>query len=367
MFNYLAKRYGNPMSKTVLDGNLYPGMAWQIGIVFLFNTIIAVTLTLVNGHLGFGGLFWLMMVYSQSIGFSILSVIHLLGLFHRDGEKRGVDIAIGVVVGSLLGSLLGGLLTGTLDYLLTNSMSGLGGNLMLGIIFGSAIGHFFISRYRMTSAMLELQQHQNRQLGAEKELAETQLRLLQAQIEPHFLFNTLSNIHSLIETDPRRASTVLAAFSDFLRASLHRSREGETTLGDEVAMINAYMDIQQARMGERLRFYVDVPQALLCLPCPPMLVQPLVENAVVHGIEPQVEGGRVELRVMTHGARLRIEVSDDGAGLASGKCGSGVALENIRARLHALYGSKAALEITAGQSRGTDVVLEIPLEHDNVV
>ncbi len=353
------------MNRKNSNTGAYPSLLWQIGIVLLFNTVIAITLTLFNSHMGIGLIFWPMMIYSHSIGLSIFTLIYLLGLRHRSDEKRAPDILIGIVAGSILGSLLGGSLTGTLDYLLANGMSGLGGNIMLGIIFGSAIGHFFFSTYKMTGAKLELQQRENQQLSAEKELAETQLRLLQAQIEPHFLFNTLSNIHSLIETDPHRASTVLESFSDYLRASLRRSREGATSLGDELALINAYIDIQQARMGGRLQFIADVPEALLHLPCPPMLVQPLVENAVVHGIEPEVKGGKVELHAVQTNLGLCIEVSDNGTGLGMATPGNGVALDNIHARLQALYGDKARLVISEDKPQGVRAILEIPLEREN--
>jgi hypothetical protein len=355
--------------KTVMPDNesaySYPSVLWQIGIVLLFNTVIALTLSLMNNQAGFSVIIWPMMIYSHSIGLSIFTSIHLLCLRHRSEEVRASDTVIGIAFGSVVGSFIGGSLTGTLDYLLANSMSGLGANVMLGIIFGSAIGHYFFSTYKMTGAKLELQQRENQQLSAEKELAETQLRLLQAQIEPHFLFNTLSNIHSLIETDPHRASSVLESFSDYLRASLRRSREGATSLADELVLINAYMDIQQARMGGRLQFIADVPEALLRLPCPPMLVQPLVENAVTHGIEPQIEGGRVELRAVLNGMLLSIEVRDDGVGLGTETVGTGVALENIRARLQALYGEKARLMISEEKPHGVRAILEIPLERQN--
>ncbi len=349
------------MKQVMPEKSAYPSLLWQIVIVLLFNTMIAVTLSLFNSHMGLEMVFWPMMIYSHSIGLSIFSITHLLGLRHGNDEKRAPDIVIGIVAGALLGSLLGGFFTGTLDYLLANGMTGLGGNIMLGLIFGSAIGHYFFSTYKMTGAKLELQQRENQQLSAEKELAEIQLRLLQAQIEPHFLFNTLSNIHSLIETDPHRASTVLESFSDYLRASLRRSRGGDTTLAEELALIDAYMDIQQTRMGERLKFKVDVPKTLLNIPCPPMLVQPLVENAVVHGIEPQVEGGCVELRAMLNDGKLHITVNDDGAGFAVGTEGNGLALENIRARLQALYGDIACLTISAHEPHGVQVLLEMPL------
>ena len=189
--------------------------------------------------------------------------------------------------------------------------------------------------------------------------AEAQLRLLQAQIEPHFLFNTLANIESLLDTDPPRARAMLEAFSDHLRAGMGQLRVDETTLGAELEMAANYLRLLQIRMGARLRFAVDAaPDARAAL-LPPLLLQPLVENAIRHGLEPKLAGGEVRIQALVDGGRLRIRVVDDGLGQdAPAGQGAGMALANIRARLRHRYGERASLDLLHGA--GTSATLELP-------
>ncbi len=140
-----------------------------------------------------------------------------------------------------------------------------------------------------------------RQMMAEKRATEAQLRLLQGQIEPHFLFNTLANVQTLIEHEPVKARQTLEAFTDYLRASLGGLRKDKSTLGDELDLARAYLELIQARMGERLQFTIEADAGLRALPMPALLIQPLVENAIHHGLEPQVDGGmlRIQARIGT--------------------------------------------------------------------
>lgn len=190
--------------------------------------------------------------------------------------------------------------------------------------------------------------------------AEAQLRLLQAQIEPHFLFNTLANIESLFEADPPRARAMLEAFSDHLRAGMGQLRVQETTLGAELDMAANYLRLLQIRMGPRLRFAVDAGQDARAALLPPLLLQPLVENAIRHGLEPKVEGGEVRIVVAVDDGRLRIRVLDDGlgGGAPSAVQGAGMALANIRARLRHRYGERASLTLL--HAAGTDATIELP-------
>jgi hypothetical protein len=336
----------------------------QLLLVLLFNTTIALLIVLLQGTSNFWLSFRLSLVYAQSIGLSIFLLIHLFGYRHRHGPNL-LEFIAGIVLGSIVGSLIGDFLAGSQPSLL-NDPHILGINVILGIVFGTVIGHFFFASYRIAQGKLELQDQENHQLTAQKQLTETRLRLLQAQIEPHFLFNTLSNIHSLIETDPTQAATVLESLSDYLRVSLRRSREGDTTLGDELALIEAYLSIQRARMGTRLNCRIEVADELRSLPCPPMLVQPLVENAVVHGIEPCVQGGNISVRAQRQDGKLQIEITDDGSGLSRVANGNGMALDNIRARLHALYAEQAGLELHSLEGQGSQALLTLPLEVESV-
>jgi hypothetical protein len=199
-----------------------------------------------------------------------------------------------------------------------------------------------------------------RQIEAEKRAAEAQLRLLQGQIEPHFLFNTLANVQALVDHDAQRAKTMLAAFTDYLRASLGGLRRDEAPLADELALAEAYLRVQQTRMDERLHFRIEAAPEVRELPLPPLLLQPLVENAVHHGLEPQVDGGTVEVRARRDGAHLVIEVQDDGRGLtAPPRKGAGMALHNLRERLSSRYGNDARLELVE-RAPGTLARLVLP-------
>ena len=217
-----------------------------------------------------------------------------------------------------------------------------------------------------------------RQIQAENRATEAQLRLLQAQIEPHFLFNTLANVVSLMEVDAPRAKSMLEAFVDYLRASLSGLGHGAHTLGDEIDLVEAYMKIIKIRMEDRLHYAIDVPAALRALALPPLTLQPLVENAIVHGLEPQIAGGRVRIGAQRASDRLVITVDDDGAGFAASAMAgarlpmgattttspgrsAGTALVNIRQRLAQIYGASASLELAASRPHGVRACLSLPI------
>ncbi|MFC4161247.1 sensor histidine kinase [Chitinimonas lacunae] len=226
------------------------------------------------------------------------------------------------------------------------------------VIIAGVVSALFLARDR--NRRMEMAYHAERAKNAEQEkmLVETQLKMLQAQIEPHFLFNTLANVQSLIDLSPPEAKRMLGHFNDYLRASLTRSRDAHGTVAQEVQLLSAYLSILQIRMGERLRFAIDCPPELETLELAPMLLQPLVENAVRHGLEPKVEGGTVSVAFRRAGERLSIRVSDDGLGLGASS-GDGVGLANVRARLLTLYGDDARFTLEACD--GVTVTLEIPL------
>jgi len=201
---------------------------------------------------------------------------------------------------------------------------------------------------------------------------EAQLRLLQAQIEPHFLFNTLANVQSLMEIDTPRARQMLEAFTDYLRASLGQLRNADSTLALELDMAQCYLQLLQIRMGERLRFSIEADAQARAAVLPPLLLQPLIENAIHHGLEPKVEGGQVRVRASVAGGRLELRVEDDGLGLEAprrarraGSGGHGLALVNIRARLQSRYPEQSSLTLSTGsQGLGTVATLSLPFTTD---
>ena len=203
-----------------------------------------------------------------------------------------------------------------------------------------------------------------RVLSTGKQLAEARLRLLQAQIEPHFLFNTLANVLSLIDTAPARASLMLEHFIGYLRSSLVASRNANGTVAQELRLLSDYLELLTIRMGERLHHVIDVEPGVETLPMAPMLLQPVVENAIRHGLEPRVDGGRIMIRLWREagndGPRLRIRIADDGAGFEP-TASSGVGLGNLRERLEVLYDGRARLAIRSADP-GTIVDFDLPID-----
>jgi sensor histidine kinase YesM len=203
----------------------------------------------------------------------------------------------------------------------------------------------------------------SRHRAAELERAriEAQLKLLQAQIEPHFLFNTLANLDALIATDPPRARAMLRHLNDYLRAALAAARRDRNTLADEFALLRGYLEVQAMRMGARLRFRLELPERLADMALPPLLLQPLVENAIKHGLEPKVQGGEVSVSARANGAGVVLEVLDTGVGAASpATAGTGVGLSNLRARLAAAYAGAARMQAGANPAGGYTVTLSLP-------
>jgi len=186
-----------------------------------------------------------------------------------------------------------------------------------------------------------------RRLQAEKRAAEAQLRLLQGQIEPHFLFNTLANVSSLMDDDMPRAKQMLETFTDYLRASLGSLRRQDATLGGELDLVGHYLDLMKTRMEGRLQYEVQCDADLRNAHLPPFLLQPLVENALHHGLEPKVEGGTVRVKAWRESDALVLEVRDDGVGLQAPRRrpGAGLALANLRERLEVQFGGAASLTL----------------------
>ena len=199
-------------------------------------------------------------------------------------------------------------------------------------------------------------------VSSEKQLVQAQMRMLQAQIEPHFLFNTLANIQTLIPRAPDKASLMLDNFIAYLRQSLTASRAQEGTVKQEVDLLRNYLELLKIRMGDRLQFEFDVEPDLQSASLPPMLLQPIVENAIKHGLEPKVEGGRVRVTARRSGETMVLTVADNGLGFSdhADSSGSGVGLANLRERLAVLYDGQATLTV-ADAAPGTVITITAPL------
>jgi signal transduction histidine kinase len=192
------------------------------------------------------------------------------------------------------------------------------------------------------------------------QMTQARLSALQAQIEPHFLFNTLANVKRLYETAPARGREMLSSLIAYLRAALPSMRQSGSTLRRELDLARSYLTILQMRMGDRLRFTIEAPEDLLEAEVPPLVLGTLIENALKHGLAPLPEGGSITIRALREADQLRIEVRDTGRGF-SGQGGSGVGLANTRSRLAALYGSGAALQLAANHPNGVVAAVVLPL------
>jgi signal transduction histidine kinase len=198
-----------------------------------------------------------------------------------------------------------------------------------------------------------------------RQVVEARMAAMQAQVEPHFLFNTLGSIDHLIETDPARASTMQKNLIQLLRASMPTMREagdgGPRDLKRELEVIRPYLEILKVRMEDRLRTEIDVPEGLQSAEFPSMMIQTLVENAIKHGLEPKPEGGSLSVRAEVQHGKLAVTVADTGVGFGKAATGgTGVGLANVRERLQLLYGNKATLSVRENNGGGTAVTITVP-------
>ncbi|HXZ48472.1 MAG TPA: histidine kinase, partial [Usitatibacter sp.] len=200
-----------------------------------------------------------------------------------------------------------------------------------------------------------------RDTAADKELAEAKLSLLHAQVEPHFLYNTLASAQLLTRSDPAKADRMLGNLITYLRTSLPRTGQSLSTLGEELERARAYLEIMRIRMGERLSTDIQVPEALKPVPVPPMMLQTLVENAIKHGLEPMTGGGTIWVLARETDGKAAVTVADDGRGFSEEGGGTGIGLKNVRERLRLAYGDAASFTIGANFPKGVAATITVPL------
>jgi signal transduction histidine kinase len=318
----------------------------NIALVAGFNAIIAAGFAVAGlGRLGDS------MLYSQCIGLATILLI--------DGTRRliwGLGppplrfflplAAAGIAGGFFAGTALAATLLGHNSPYGARPLGTIGFTVFAGIV----VTTYFLNREHVAKLRLRAE-------TVERGAAEARLRLLQAQIEPHFLFNTLANLHTLIGSDPARAQKMLEHLNDYLRATLTASRRDRGTLGDEFTLLSGYLEVLAIRMGPRLAFTLSLPEELSAIELPPMLLQPLVENAVKHGLEPKIDGGRIDISAALEGNTLAIRIADTGLGLGnSATAGTGVGLSNVRERLPA----GSTLDVQGNPQGGTTVTVKMP-------
>ncbi len=194
----------------------------------------------------------------------------------------------------------------------------------------------------------------------EREMAEARLQVLQAQIEPHFLFNTLANVRRLYDTNYAAGRETLEKLMRYLEVALPRIREGTSNLGSDAELVEAFLHVQQVRMGPRLEFHLEIPAPLRAHPLPPMMMLTLVENAIKHGVSPSERGGLIRVEASTEADQLLVSVADTGVGFPPG-AGGGTGLANIRGRLAAQFGDRASLTLDRNELGGVTAILALPL------
>jgi signal transduction histidine kinase len=310
------------------------------------------------------------MVFAQCIGF----VIHLLfwtvdWLTGRRMHAGGIWLRtayyallpmVGVFIGFWIAySLLH--LDGPRGWMFTPR--GIVSTGLLSLVITAIMLAVFIPRERAAKAEAAMAREQARVAAAERETTAARMKLLEAQVEPHFLYNTLAHVKSMIDSEPAGAQTMLDGLIKLLRATAVGA-SATTTLGSQVELLRAYLEILALRMGSRLAWAIDVPASLNPLPVPPMLLQPVVENAIKHGLEPKLAGGRVDIAATRLADRLFLTVTDTGLGIQTTRAigSTGLGLSNLRERLAALYGTTAELVIEDNAPSGTRVRIALPLD-----
>jgi len=339
------------------------GRVWTYGLLALF-TLCGVALHLYSPHIGwvaalvgangfgiavtFAGIAaWFnyrkfvqhkMKLLLAVLGFAVFAAVAFTGLvMWRDGQSLADAV-------QRASSFTGGVLTGSLTILAPL--------LLVSIL-----------RNRHYEALNAQLQREAEQAKLARELSESQLRLLRAQIEPHFLFNTLGAVQQLAQQGAPRAAELTGNLIDFLRSSMRDMRSEQVSLAAEFGLVESYLKVMQVRLGERLRYSLQLPRALEQVQLPTMILLTLVENAIKHGIEPALRGGEVTVSAQAEEGRLRIRVQDGGVGMstiAEPDGGGGTGLDNVRHRLRLAYGDQAGLHLLDGDP---GLIADITIPH----
>jgi hypothetical protein len=267
-------------------------------------------------------------------------------LFPR-GWLGGALILGGVFLGFASGTLIGGVFNGQSNIdLIRRAPEFFAYIFLFSMASGVGISLFFYSQGKSAYYQAELE-------IKSRQATQAQLKLLQSQLDPHMLFNTLANLRVLIQQDPDRAVQMLDQLNDFLRSTLAASRASEHSLQAEFDRLTDYLALMQIRMGARLSYELDLPPALAQVQVPALILQSLVENAIVHGLEPKVQGGRITIRASQEAHQLVLHVADDGLGFDASQTQEGFGLTQVRERLQSRYGATATIDLIANYSINT--------------
>jgi len=299
-----------------------------------------------------------------------LAVLLVFGLFERWPRRLPKWLArtalqlVGIVVVIPVAAAFAYLFTGGAAPP-SKEHSALGGLIVIGLLFAPWIAVGAILRQREARVREQAFAFELERSEFERRAVDARLRLLQGQIEPHFLFNTLANVQALVDAQSPQASKVLASLVAYLRAAVPRMESKSTALRQELELVKAYLELMQMRMPDRLQYALRVDPAALSLQCPPMTLLTLVENAVRHGIDPGEAGGRIDVDVTVSGGRCAIRVSDTGLGLKSKNQGLGTGLSNLRERLQLFFAGQAQLQLTEMSPHGVCAEVSFPARRED--
>ncbi len=362
---------GATLRLTYYNGSLLRRFAVDYLIGIVINTLCAVVVAFVILPTETFGQCW---VFSMCIGSLIMWITDGSRLLIWGGERPHLigllaimvfDIPVGYFGGSYIASKI---LSLPSEVVINHQIEHASPLFIMILVVCLFLAWFNWNQSELSELRAKAEAEKAHAAAVERQAVQAQLQLLQAQIEPHMLFNTLANLQGLIAIDAPRAQYMLDKLIHYLRASLTSSRAEKTTLSHEFELMHAYLELMSVRMGARLSYSLTLPPELERFAIPPMLLQPLLENAIKHGLEAKIEGGRIEVVARREGERLLISISDDGLGLGASSSphylnhGTGLGVANVRERLRALHGERAALNLEPNSPHGAIATLTLPFE-----
>jgi hypothetical protein len=336
----------------------WPRVLLALGVSVLFGTLNSIPVASAPIYVTVG--------HAVVVGFAVMLAFGLLERRKAPPSPRvpaWVVQLIGVVVAVPAGVLLAHLISMAIDMHSAHERPQTTSLIVLvveGLLFGPWIALGAMVRQRDLFARHQALEFELERSELEREASEARLRLLQAQVKPHFLFNTLANVQALVDARSPHASSVLRSLTAYLRAAVPRLHESSTTIGQELELARAYLEVMHMRMPDRLQFALRADEGVADVGCPPMTLLTLVENAVRHGIDPGEEGGRIDVDVSAFDGRCTVHVTDTGVGLRANRGGLGSGLASLRERLQLAFGGEAQLRLEPMEPRGARASLEFP-------